>query len=252
MIQLQPSINNFNEYLQLAKVHNFSFEIMDLAYPAILDNDEQLKKVINLYQNTPNYSAHGVFIDINYSGGDSLILEATKKRLHSCFKSIKKLQIKRIILHSCFFPIMPENSMLYDLWCEDSAKLLIDFAVQYDTEILIENVLDISPFVIRKLMEKANHKKINVCLDIGHANLTKTPISGWFEVLHPYIKYMHLSDNNGVFDEHLALGDGNIDFAYMCQLLEKYKIKSDYTLEVTGIDRVIKSIEYLKRLDYVK
>ncbi|MDD4492886.1 MAG: sugar phosphate isomerase/epimerase [Eubacteriales bacterium] len=227
---------------------------MDLSYPAVLDNADALKNVLDAYATTDNYSVHGVFIDINYSGGDPLIFEVSKKRIIQCAQNAKKLNINKMILHTCFFPILTETDMLYDIWCEDSANFLIRIAEQYDMELFIENVLDISPFVLHKLMQKANNERIGVCLDVGHANLTKTPIAEWVRVLHPYIKYFHLSDNNGVFDEHLALGDGNIDFEELGQLIKQYGIKADYTLEVAGLERVLRSIGYLqtKELSYVK
>lgn len=254
MVLVQPQIKSLSQYIRLGKVHKVAFELMDLSYPTILDDAEALKKVLCTYKSTNNYSVHGVFIDLNYSGGDPLVYEVSTKRIIQCVENAKKLNIRKMILHTCFFPILPETDMLYDIWCEDSANFLNGLAQSYDMELFIENVLDISPFVIKKLMEKANHEKIGVCFDVGHAHLTKTPINEWLRVLHPYIKYIHLSDNNGVFDEHLALGNGNIDFGELGDLIEKYEIKADYTLEVTGIERALKSIEYIteKGLSYVK
>lgn len=254
MVLVQPQIKNISQYIELGKVHKVAFELMDLSFPTVLDDEDTLTKVLSSYENTNNYSVHGVFIDINYSGGDPLVFEVSKRRIIQCVENARKLNIHKIILHTCFFSILPEKDMLYDIWCDDSAIFLISIAEKYDMEIFIENVLDISPFVIKKLMQKTNHEKIGVCFDVGHANLTKTPIEEWIKALHPYIKYFHLSDNNGVFDEHLALGSGNVDFVELGELIKKYGIKADYTLEVTGIERVLRSLEYLsiKELSYVK
>jgi sugar phosphate isomerase/epimerase len=54
--------------------------------------------------------------------------------------------------------------------------------------------------MLYELVKRCNHKKINVCLDFAHANISKTPIDEWFNKLKPYIKHIHLNDNDGLVD----------------------------------------------------
>lgn len=250
MILIQPQSTSYDEYLRFAESHGFGFEAMEYSFPAILDKPEALDRLYDRYKASPLYSFHGVFIDINYSGGDELIFEASKKRIRQCCAQAERLGVRKIVLHSCFFPILPPNDPLYDLWSEESSGLLNGITREFGVEFLIENVVDINPDVIFKMVTTAANPDINVCLDVGHANLTKTPASVWFEKLHPYIKYIHLSDNHGVYDDHTALGDGCIDWRAVFALVKKYGLKPDYTIEVKPFSNVIKSVDFCRRYGY--
>ena len=95
-------------------------------------------------------------------------------------------------------------------------------------------------------MRKANHDKLAVCLDIGHLNYSKAPMEEWFAELHQHIRYIHLSDNQGIYDDHMAIGDGTVDWLKFHRLIEKYRIHPMVTLEVSGMENVLKSIHFLK------
>ncbi len=54
-------------------------------------------------------------------------------------------------------------------------------------------------------------KNFSLCLDTGHTNhASKKPLTEWLDILAPWITHLHLHDNHGVIDEHLAIGAGNI------------------------------------------
>ena len=64
------------------------------------------------------------------------------------------------------------------------------------------------------------------CLDVGHANAMGTvPIIYWLDVLGPYLAAMHLHDNHGERDEHLAVGRGGIDYAGLFDYMVEHEIK---------------------------
>lgn len=53
--------------------------------------------------------------------------------------------------------------------------------------------------------------------DVGHAN-TVGKIEDFTNLLNKFIVNVHLHDNNGIEDEHLPLGKGNIDFVRMFKM----------------------------------
>ena len=69
----------------------------------------------------------------------------------------------------------------------------------------------------------------------------------FLSVQPPYIRYLHLSDNRGLYDDHLALGDGTVDFQKMQEKILEYDIEADYTLEVGSPENVERSAVYLQR-----
>jgi sugar phosphate isomerase/epimerase len=59
---------------------------------------------------------------------------------------------------------------------------------------------------------------------------------------------VHLSDNDGSYDMHDALGSQNIDFVEVFNILEKKKYDEICVIEVKSLPNVYKSIEYLKNI----
>ena len=68
----------------------------------------------------------------------------------------------------------------------------------------------------------------------------------------PYIRHVHINDNHCKTDEHLAIGDGNIDWRRFLFYREKYFPEATILLEVKGMDKIKKSMEYLKSLTNIK
>jgi len=52
---------------------------------------------------------------------------------------------------------------------------------------------------------------VGITCDLGHAN-TAGQVGPFLEHLEQF-NHLHLHDNHGLSDEHLALGDGSIDWA---------------------------------------
>ena len=70
-----------------------------------------------------------------------------------------------------------------------------------------------TPDALGAFIEQLPSEGLGVCLDLGHAHaLSRTPLAAWFARLGPRIAQFHLHDNHGVWDEHLAVGDGTVDY----------------------------------------
>lgn len=74
------------------------------------------------------------------------------------------------------------------------------------------------------------------CLDVGHANLN----SALDLFLDSKPEHVHLHDNHGVWDEHAALGSGDIDFSSVM------KLDAVGIIECMEYEAVLESLEYLK------
>ena len=79
----------------------------------------------------------------------------------------------------------------------------------------------------RKRAEKIAEEKIGMTLDVGHLNIVKKSgfddkyIQEYTETVAPYVKHLHLTDNFGYADTHLAPGMGNVPFKEILKTLEK-------------------------------
>ena len=90
-------------------------------------------------------------------------------------------------------------------------------------------------------------------LDTGHANLDDNGANRLQELVRRFgdrIGHVHLSDNHGMYDEHLSLGSGNIDFADLAKGLKHHGYDKTATFEIFDRNRqmLVKSREYWKAL----
>ena len=97
------------------------------------------------------------------------------------------------------------------------------------------------------LFERLNHQPVGFCLDAGHASaFGQADLAAWVDTLGPYLAQLHLHDNCGNADEHLAMGSGTIDFNSLFQYLKKNLITCPIvTLEPPEEKDLWPSLEYL-------
>ncbi|VVB69850.1 endonuclease 4 [uncultured archaeon] len=84
---------------------------------------------------------------------------------------------------------------------------------------------------------------MGLVLDVGHAQTCGT-LSDF--LCHPALSHVHLHDNSGNGDEHLALGRGCIDLMPVLKVILEKKISA--ALEQKTEEGVLESLETLKRL----
>lgn len=237
MIQVQPQLVYLKDYQKLG----LSYEIMDYAFPSFKKND-----IIEAYKGISVPSMHCAFIDMNYASADVDIRNASQARIKTSIRNGTELGVKNVVLHTCFYPVLGDF-VINEIWCDGAKKFINELLNEFDISIYVENTLDINPDVIHLLMEMMKDERVNVCLDVGHAFLSKAPLTSWFEKLHPYIKYMHINDNNGITDDHLAVGDGIINWIEVDELMKKYKLSPIVTIEVASIEKIERSLEFIDK-----
>jgi len=71
-----------------------------------------------------------------------------------------------------------------------------------------------------------------VCLDIGHANITREDIPAMVRLLGDRIFALHIHDNTGDRDDHLPPYAGNIDFASAVAALKETGYRGNINFEV--------------------
>ena len=246
MILIIPIPEQYEECISYANENGLGFEVQDLMFPAVLDDEKKADELLSLYEGAPVVSLHGPFIDLNFSGGDKKVFAITKERIEKCASYCNILGAKKMVLHSCFFPVSPKEDPLYGIWSRTAADLLCEIAEKYDITLCIENVIDRDPDIIKRLVETASHPKIKVCLDVGHTNFSMAGIDTWMSALAPYIVHYHLHDNRGYYDEHLAAGDGTVEWKRFFELKNRMGLDSDMLLEVRSLDSAKRSFDFLK------
>ncbi len=153
-----------------------------------------------------------------------------------------------MVFHSSAFPFL--RGAYLDNWSGVCADFYTELAEDFDLVICIENSIDLDPTAMCLLLSCTQSDKVRVCLDIGHANYSNASLEEWFEALGEHIDCIHLSDNCGRYDDHLILGEGNVDWKLADSLWRQLGRDMPFTLETGGIDGVKKSLSYLRDHGY--
>lgn len=199
---------------------------------SIAENLDQMEQKLQEYEKRLAYmgarelTLHGPFLDLNPMAFDSLVQEATRVRYEQTYEVARRLGAKKIIFHAGFIPSV--------YFLEGWSERMVDFYERFledksdEIEILMENVLDPLPGPIREVAEQIRHPAFGLCLDIGHAHCySEVPVDQWIHELFPYIRHLHLHDNMGNHDSHLALGAGSINLEPVRALMKSGTVNSE-------------------------
>jgi sugar phosphate isomerase/epimerase len=188
---------------------------------------------------------HAPFMDLSPGGVDSKIKKATLERLDQTLEVGAIFAPRLIVFHPGYNKWFFDNNV--DLWLENSLVTwsgLLGKAEHLNIPLAVENIFEEEPSSLYKLISKLNSPYFNFCFDTGHFHLfSDVTMEEWFISLGSYIKEVHLHDNNKYADDHLPLGDGEIDFPLFFKLLKKYRVTPIYTIEPHKVEDLERSLE---------
>ncbi|MCR5349651.1 MAG: sugar phosphate isomerase/epimerase, partial [Acholeplasmatales bacterium] len=243
-----PKILELDKYLSLSKEYSLGFEYNEFFMPDILDDEKKLNDIINKYSslNRKNDTLHGVFFDIVLDSKDNLIKNISYQRVRKSLEIASKLKCKGVVFHTNYITWMKDinyKERWIKLNTEAYLKLIEEFK---DLEIYIENMFDLDPYMLRDLVKNINHERIGVCLDIAHASISNMDLDIWFKELSPYIKHIHINDNDKIIDSHEELGKGKIDYKKAYEYINKLNDNTSILIEISDYNKTYNSIKYLK------
>ena len=237
----------FEEVIQeVSKVfeHWEIFAEAEHRLPAVEARFRDLKQSYNL-----SYSIHAPISDINLGSLNERIREDSILEILTTAETAANLDIEVITVHpgisSMAVPYMEEKAV------EKAKKSLssIDrIASQYGVRIAVEN-MPAFPFMLGRTAEELNEligqTNLGFCLDIGHANTTDQ-IDDLIKQFKDRLINVHIHDNHGEMDEHLTLGEGEIDFKKVLGQLAGYQ--GNFIIESRSFPSAVESQDYLKPL----
>ena len=191
---------------------------------------------------------HAPFNELFPSAIEPMVVDVARKRFAQAFSLAQGYGINRMVVHSGHMP-----AIYYDVWFVERS---VEFWKEYLDDkpegfrIMVENVLEEHPEPLAEIAEKVCDQRFGLCLDIGHANVSsKRPLNEWINIMSPYLKHIHLHDNQAIRDQHLELGEGNIQLKGAIEKIESLCPDTTYTLETMDPD---KSIGWLAKNSFFK
>ncbi|MBM3200201.1 sugar phosphate isomerase/epimerase [Candidatus Woesearchaeota archaeon] len=142
------------------------------------------------------------------------------------------------------------NMMLSQPWLKKEAtdrlisslKEILQYCKRYKVCLALENVNpmpDDSEFFyigdnikeLKRLYKAINSQYLKMCLDVGHAH-TNEGVAEYIKAFKSKIVAVHYHDNHGKYDEHLAMGDGTIDWERTAKEFKKIRFEGPFISEI--------------------
>jgi len=183
---------------------------------------------------------------------------SSKKRLRKtahlmCQQSLqlaKALSAKLIVFH----PGIPYQAppKVQDSWRGNALEFwpeYIEQAKQLGVVITMENIYERHSTLFEQLFAELGSANFGHCFDIGHWNIfAEQCLDSWFEKLGRHVKHLHLHDNFGESDQHLPIGDGNIDFKALFAQQKNLISSPSMTLEAHKLPDLEVSLQAFREL----
>lgn len=191
---------------------------------------------------------HAPFCDLAPGGSDAGVLTATRNKLRKAFELIEIFEPTAIVCHLGY----EDNKHGYRQaeWLANSLATwqdLLTMAESAQVPVSFENTYETSPAHHLELLHELGSPYAGFCLDVGHVMaFAKNSWQDWLSPLSPWLKQLHLHDNSGEGDDHLAIGAGKFDFAGLFAHLRNHDLRPVITLEPHREDGLWDSLNALE------
>ena len=225
-------------------IEDLGLDYAELVHQFPSENiDTELLESFNL-----KYSIHAPFMDVNIASLQDKSRINSVEQIKYSIDFANEINADAVVVHPGLASFLANKYFLDDVYkvANESIKEIGEYSNDLGVLTTIEN-MPVFPSMIycnlNDLHELLASYGMYMTLDIGHANHAKYPAS---EMYFDSIKHIHIHDNYGDDDSHLALGEGSIDLNYIVNTLEKNNYDGIYIIEVNDFDSIKKSYEYMK------
>lgn len=185
--------------------------------------DDFSRIAAEFHKNARSVTLHGPFVDLNPGSPDSAVRRVTEQRFEQLLELVPLFKPKSVVCHAGYDA--KRYAYFKDAWLEKSLEFwgrLASRLTATGSRLMLENVYEDGPEDIRRLFERLSGHGVGFCLDTGHVSaFSQSDLGSWLAAMEPYLGQLHLHDNFGSSDAHLAIGSGNIDFGHIFRYLKK-------------------------------
>jgi len=195
------------------------------------------------------YSIHAPIADVNIAALSERMREASTLELMAAMEQALELDVKTITIHPGIYSMVVHGQEQKSIERAKRSIRTLDRVIgEFGIGIAIENMPSFK-FMLGQTAEQLNEliegTEMGVCFDIGHANTTGQ-IDQMIDLFKDRIVNVHIHDNHGQQDEHLTIGEGNINFPPVLKRLSNYK--GNYIIESKSLESAAESQKKLKAM----
>jgi sugar phosphate isomerase/epimerase len=201
---------------------------------------------------------HSAVYDINIASLNPLIRKASIRQTIESVRLAGKIGAKIVVIHPGRLPkdypvAYRKNSRINLL---TSLNMMARIAGRIGVTLVFENSpkgrahrLVATPQEHLYALNKVGSAHLGAALDTGHAHTWGLNLRDYIRSLGNMLMLVHLHDNKGVSDEHLALGKGNSDVRGVGEELQKLGRNVPVVLSMRSTGDYRESIRYLERME---
>ncbi len=214
-----------------------------------LDDPDNYKAIKDMIASTKlGVSVHAPYGDLNLATLNDPIYRESIRQICTCIEYAADLT-DRVTLHPGYLSpvgkLMPKK--VWDLQ-KDALIRIGKVASDHGVLACVENMIGIREFLCRAPQELMGMTEgiegIGMTFDFGHANTV-----GKVNEFLPHISkanHIHIHDNHGMSDEHLALGDGTIPWDVVGRAIKK-DYRGVIVIEGRSIEEARRSLSVFAR-----
>lgn len=193
---------------------------------------------------------HAPYSDLTLGAIDRKVRRISLERIKKAFDIASLFKARSVVCHTGFDHRHHFN--LEDRWIKnalESITVLLEHASPLNIPVMLENVYELDTEIHKKIFRIIKSPLLGFCLDSGHQKVfSKTSLDIWLKDLGDRLGQLHLHDNMGVHDDHLAIGEGIIDFDSLFSWLYAQGKTPILTLEPHEESAVIRALDGLAGL----
>ncbi len=209
-----------------------------------------------------NYVCHSYFppprqdFVVNLAACNDQIYECSIEHYKNCIEMLRRIKCKILSIHAGFFVEITPKEIGRELSTDiiyDKAEAVERFCYAYEMLHRLCRENDINLYLENNVLNQENYERFgnknllmltdyktfrelreqlefDLLLDLGHLSVSANTLQKNYEEqcksFAPFVKWLHLSENNGVLDEHKPLRQGS-------RIMRAYRSFFDKSLPVT-------------------
>lgn len=222
-----------NKIINLAKQHGFEM-IEILGESPFYEKDKGEFKDCGI-----DMRIHAATVDINIASLNTGIRAESVRQMIECGHYAEKINANTITVHP---GIIGRNEPHLRKWAlEIAVESIGEIIDNTNVEVSVENMPVRGKFLgnmVEEIEMIQEETSCSLTIDTGHGN-TCGNLEEMLSLKN--ISYCHLNDNDGVKDQHIAIGDGTLDL----NLLKKIDTA---IIELNDFDNILKSKKVIENL----
>jgi sugar phosphate isomerase/epimerase len=235
---------------QITKLEVNHAELADEGLHAL--NSRRAKKLKQIAKtHNLDYTVHAPWAGVNIATPNPRLRRAVLKQLEKSIILSGQLDCRLWVFHpgsktglSHFYPNQDWQHNL------ESVHKLLKIARKEGVQIAIENTPEPFPSLMKSTSDfhrfyQDLDEDVGIVLDVAHANINNQ-IEGFLDEFSAKIVHIHVSDNNADRDQHLGIGQGNINWENFAKLVQQANYQRLIMIEsTTNIQESLKTLRSL-------